>query len=418
MKENKDSYTEHALLDVEGVKRYAVQKLHLFEKVDGLQAEEIGDGNINYVFRVWDPTTNVSIIIKQADVYLRTSGRVLDVYRNKIEATILQLEGKLAKGYVPEVYAYDAQMCTLAMEDISAYKNMRLQLMDAQIYPHFAQEIAIFLAKTLLPTSDLVLASAKKKDYVHMFINKDLCDISERLVFSEPYTNDLDRNVITKGNEAFVQKNLYDNNRLQEHVAVLREKFMNHAQSLLHGDLHTGSIFINEEGIKIIDPEFAFYGPMGYDIGNVIGNLFFAWGRAMFMQPYHAPFVDWCAQSIAAIMDTTMQQIAKEYEVCVHFPLYQNEGFKSQYLANILADSLGYAGTEIIRRVVGDSKVIELTSIQDIEKRLMVERSLIKMGSWLIQNRSTITRSADVVAQFFNICRIREEGGTYETTGL
>lgn len=49
---------------------------------------------------------------------------------------------------------------------------------------------------------------------------------------------------------------------------------MNNAQALIHGDLHSGSIFINEKGIKVIDPEFAFYGPMGYDIGNVIGNLF------------------------------------------------------------------------------------------------------------------------------------------------
>ena len=34
---------------------------------------------------------------------------------------------------------------------------------------------------------------------------------------------------------------------------------MNYSQSLIHGDLHSGSIFINEKGIKIIDPEFSFY---------------------------------------------------------------------------------------------------------------------------------------------------------------
>lgn len=49
---------------------------------------------------------------------------------------------------------------------------------------------------------------------------------------------------------------------------------MNHAQALVHGDLHSGSIFVNEEGLKVIDPEFAYYGPIGYDIGNVIGNMF------------------------------------------------------------------------------------------------------------------------------------------------
>ena len=45
-------------------------------------------------------------------------------------------------------------------------------------------------------------------------------------------------------------------------------------KSLIHGDLHTGSIFINEESTKVFDPEFCFYGPMGY----VKGNCFFRLG--------------------------------------------------------------------------------------------------------------------------------------------
>ncbi len=48
---------------------------------------------------------------------------------------------------------------------------------------------------------------------------------------------------------------------------------MNNAQALLHGDLHTGSIFVNQDSTKVIDPEFAFYGPMAYDIGALIANL-------------------------------------------------------------------------------------------------------------------------------------------------
>lgn len=56
-------------------------------------------------------------------------------------------------------------------------------------------------------------------------------------------------------------------------VALLRHAFLTKAQSLLHGDLHTGSIFITKESTKVIDPEFAYYGPMGFDIGAVIANL-------------------------------------------------------------------------------------------------------------------------------------------------
>ena len=55
-------------------------------------------------------------------------------------------------------------------------------------------------------------------------------------------------------------------------VAKLKEGFLTHAQALIHGDLHTGSIMVTEEDTKVIDPEFAFYGPIGFDIGAVIGK--------------------------------------------------------------------------------------------------------------------------------------------------
>ena len=34
---------------------------------------------------------------------------------------------------------------------------------------------------------------------------------------------------------------------------------MTNAQALLHGDLHTGSVFVRDDSTKVIDPEFAFY---------------------------------------------------------------------------------------------------------------------------------------------------------------
>ena len=399
-----NNYDHHMLLDVEEVKRYVPSKLPYFQKDEVLQAEEIGDGNINYVFRVWNPDTGKSIIIKQADQYLRSSGRPLDVYRNKIEAEILKLEGTLAEGFVPKVYAYDETMCVLAMEDISAYKNMRKELMEGHIFPHFAENIAEFLARTLLPTTDLVLDRAVKKDNVKLFLNKELCDITEDLVLTEPYDNYKNRNIVVEENKEFVKEFLYENDLLKADVAQLRDRFMNHAQALVHGDLHSGSIFINENGIKIIDPEFAFYGPMGYDIGNVIGNLFFAWARTQFIEPQQTEFLAWCSHTIAATIDRTMEKLSQVYEQCVNCPLYRTKTFKQQYLKEILSDSLGYAGTEIIRRVVGDSKVMEVTSIKAIEKRVPFERALLKMGIWLIRNRKVICEGTEVSEQFKMIC--------------
>ena len=399
-----NNYEHHMLLDVEEVKCYVTSKLQYFQKDEVMQAEEIGDGNINYVFRVWNPDSGKSIIIKQADKFLRSSGRALDVYRNKIEAEILKLEGMLAEGFVPKVYAYDETMCVLAMEDISAYKNMRKELMEGRFFPHFAENIAEFLARTLLPTTDLVLDRAVKKDNVRLFLNKELCDITEDLVLTEPYNNYKNRNIVLPENEEFVKEFLYENEQLKADVAQLRDSFMNHAQALVHGDLHSGSIFINEQGIKIIDPEFAFYGPMGYDIGNVIGNLFFAWARIQFIEHRHTEFITWCSHTVADTIDLTMEKLSKVYEQCVECPLYRTKEFKQHYLRDVMSDSLGYAGTEIIRRVVGDSKVMEVTSIKETDKRVAFERALLKMGIWLIRNRKVIHEGMEVSEQFNMIC--------------
>ncbi|MCH2208382.1 MAG: phosphotransferase [Lentisphaerales bacterium] len=48
---------------------------------------------------------------------------------------------------------------------------------------------------------------------------------------------------------------------------------MTHGQDLIHGDLHTGSIMINEQDTRVIDPEFSFIGPMAYDLVALIQNL-------------------------------------------------------------------------------------------------------------------------------------------------
>jgi len=178
---------------------------------------------------------------------------------------------------------------------------------------------------------------------------------------------------------------------------------MNNAQALLHGDLHTGSIFANEQGVKVIDPEFAFYGPMGYDIGNVIGNLFFSWANRCFTAPQDTAAARALEDTIRGVCDLTAEKLTARYDELVTFPLYRAEGFCRAYLDGVMADSYGYAGTEIIRRVVGDSKVMEVTSVTDPDIRIPMERALIKMGIFLIRERESGLNGSAVTRAFRGI---------------
>lgn len=397
-----EKYQKHFRMSIQDAVNYT-KDLNIFSIESNLKGEEIGDGNINYIFRVIDEKTGKSVVLKQADKFLRSSGRPLDLERSRIEAEILKIEGKFAPEFIPEIYHYDEIMCVIIMEDISNYRNLRKELMEGKIFENFANEISTFLVNTLLPTTDLVLDSSDKKDNVKSFINKELCDISECLVFREPYINDRNRNIIIPENQEFVKKYIYEDKELHFEVAKLKNNFMNNAQSLIHGDLHSGSIFINETGLKVIDPEFSFYGPMGYDIGNVIGNLFFSLinrKHLMEISKNKTQFLSWLSRSIENIFDMFIKKFDTKYNEIVKEELYKNQDFKKWYLNEILSDTIGCAGLEIIRRVIGDSKVIEITSIDNIEKRIIVERELINIGINLIKNRCNIKKGNELLLNF------------------
>lgn len=86
---------------------------------------------------------------------------------------------------------------------------------------------------------------------------------------------------------------------------------MTNAQALLHGDLHTGSVFVRDDSTKVIDPEFAFYGPMGYDVGNVMANLMFAWVNAdATMSPgaKKDTYMDWLQTTMVEVIDLFKQK--------------------------------------------------------------------------------------------------------------
>lgn len=178
---------------------------------------------------------------------------------------------------------------------------------------------------------------------------------------------------------------------------------MNHGQALLHGDLHSGSIFANETGIKVIDPEFAFYGPMGYDIGNVIGNLFFAWARKAFTAPEETETIAAVRRVIQETTDKTWAKLEDQYDALVTFPLYRAPAFRRRWLEDVRADAFGYAGTEILRRTVGGSKVPELSEVTDASLRAPMERALVRMGIWLMKERRALQGGAELTERFQSI---------------
>ncbi len=403
-------FNTYFLMTTEQVGEYAKQKLDMFPKDATLSVKEIGDGNLNYVFKIVDETSGKSVILKQAGCEARISSDFkLSTDRNRIEVEILKIEDEYCPGLVPRVYMYDQVMNCFAMEDLSDYQVMRTALLKHEMFPHFAEDITTFLINTLLLSTDRVMDSKEKKALVKRYINPELCaDISEPLVYTEPYNDELKRNLVFPLNMDFVKKEFYSDEELHLEVAKLKYDFMNNAQSLIHGDLHTGSIFIKQGSTKVMDPEFAFYGPMGYDIGNVVANMLFAWANAdatLEEGEYKAKYLAWVESVVAETIDMFKVKYDKSFDENVSDSMAKTPGYKEYFLSTILSDTAGVAGLEISRRTIGMAQVKDLTTISDEKKRMRAERIVLTCAKDFIKNRANYTTGGHYIAKLHEVAK-------------
>ena len=396
-------FSSHYKMEGDDIIDYVFEHSNFFDSNENLVCEEIGDGNINYVYRIFDTNTKKSLILKQADVQTRVRpDGYLNPDRSIREAEVLKLYNKSAPDFSPKIIYADPVMAAIIMEDIGSYSNLRMELMAGKIFYGIEELIARFIVDTSLPSTDLVLAYQKKFQAAAKFYNPDLCKITEDLVFTHPYKDVRQRNILLPENADWLKKKFYEDSNLIARVAVLKEKFNNYTQGLIHGDLHSGSIFVKNENeetkIKIIDPEFAFYGPIAYDLGNVLAHFIFAQGYAKYSplfvdeEKQRTDFLSWLENAKNNLFKF-FHIFAKDFLVKnIKDPIYQNEIFIDNYIEKIKIDAVSFCGTELNRRIIGSAKTAEIINIKKIESRIALERDLAELGCTMILNPEEILR--------------------------
>ncbi|WP_019121349.1 S-methyl-5-thioribose kinase [Brevibacillus massiliensis] len=389
-----------------------VRKLpDLFDRDAALTSREIGDGNLNLVFHIRDERADKSVIVKQALPYARVVGESwpLTLDRSRIESEALRIQQKLAPGLVPLVYHYDSELALTVMEDLSDHVIMRQGLIAGNRYPLFAKHIGRFMAHTLFFTSDLGCDPFEKKALVGKFINPELCKITEDLVFTDPYEDAPTNNfnpLIRREVEA-----IWNHAELKREIAHLKYGFLTKAEALLHGDLHTGSIFVTETSTKVIDPEFAYYGPIGFDIGAVIANLLLNFAAQSGLQSdpdQRKEYRKYLLETVENVWEEFISQFVQLWHRQAKERSAHVDGFWQEYVVNLLADSAGYAGCKMLRRVIGLAGVADLNSIQDDAARADAERLALAIGQALILERRSLKGSTDISDL---ACRVTAEFG-------
>ena len=382
-------FNTYFLMNADEVTSYVKEKTDFFDKAAELSCTEIGDGNLNYVFRVVDAQSGRSLIVKQAGDTARISDEFkLSTNRIRIESNVLRLEGELAPGLVPDVYLFDDVMNCCVMEDLSDHTILRTALNEGRIFPKLADDLTTFMVNTLLLTSDVVMEHKAKKALVQDYINPELCEISEDLVYSEPFTDHNNRNDLFPANKEWIEENIYGDDQLRFEAAKLKFAFMTNTQALVHGDLHSGSVFVKEDSTKVIDPEFAFYGPMGYDVGNVVANLMFAWSRA-YITNADEKYVSWLEETIKNTVNLFAEKFLASWNENVTDIMAKEQGFDRWYLDSVLKDTASVTGMEMIRRIAGLAKVKDLTTIADEKQRVTAERICLSAAKQFILNSAS-----------------------------
>ena len=370
-----------------------------------LRAREVGDGNLNLVFFVEnadDPTN--SLVVKQALPYLRVVGESWPLTRERVryETQALRKHNEVAPGLAPEVYDYEEEMSTLVMEHLRAHEIMRKPLVRRQRFPEFADHISTFLANSLFFTSDLYLTGVEKKRLQATFVNESLRKLQEDFVYTNPYMESEENNWNPLVDEA-VQA-VRANAELKMTLAEAKRAYTTHAEALIHADLHTGSIMVNEEDTRVIDPEFAFFGPMAYDVGAVLQNLVLNYLSHYAHTPDREERESYQAYLLDMIADI-WHQFARKFDAlwvennrgeAVPTAYWDFPGgdeafaeYRRRYIGRLLRQTALHGGTKFLRRMMGIVSVWDISSIEDPEKRAVAESAAIKIGKrWALEHEA------------------------------
>ncbi|MCK9373424.1 MAG: S-methyl-5-thioribose kinase [Sulfuricurvum sp.] len=396
---------EYTILDNDKVRGYIQDTPELMAILgEGeLSIQEVGDGNLNYVYIV--ESSKSKIILKQAVPYLRIAGEGWPLSRERMNYEIRALSyfREIAPSFIPTIYHANEEMSVVALRFLENHIIMRRGLMEGIRYPKFAEQITDFLAASLLKSSSLYLSSESKRALMDRFnTNTQLCKISEDFIFTFPYMEHDSNNINPK--MVSVQKELQNDTEFKVQMLKLKYLFMNQSDALLHGDLHTGSIMLNKDETYVIDPEFAFFGPFGFDIGALIANLLQSY-VSHFERTRDSDYQQWLLETVEAIFVKFEAKFLDHWNRTDESALiahgYADEAvlasFQKQFMEMIFRQSVGFAGAKMARRLFGIAGVEDITGIDDPDARARVEKKSLAIAKRFVKEYEKIGNVKELI---------------------
>ncbi|GAA3797004.1 S-methyl-5-thioribose kinase [Cellulomonas soli] len=389
------------VLDVTTVPAYLATRPGVSDLIDLSTAtvQEVGDGNLNLVFVVRDAQGR-SLVVKQSLPYVRMVGESWPLSQDRILA-----EGRgyvaaqsLSPELTPAFHGLDAERRVLVLEDLSSWTVWRRSLNDGVIDPGAGAAVGTYAARIAFGTSVLGRRAEDVQEAAAGAANPELCRITEDLVFTEPF---IDHEQNAWDDELTADVLALRDPALLDEVAALKFRFLTAGQALIHGDLHSGSVFVpgapqraqGAPAAKVFDIEFAFYGPVGFDLGTSLANHLFAHVRAEVLDR-PADFRTWVAGLPAETWDAFVAEIGRLWPQ--RADASWTDGFRDAWIDAVWQDAVGFAGLEAIRRVVGLAKVSDLQTL-GTDERVRAARAVLRTARGWITDRTRITGPGELL---------------------
>ncbi|PRZ30179.1 5'-methylthioribose kinase [Antricoccus suffuscus] len=333
--------------------------------------------------------TGRCVVLKQALPYVRLVGPEWPMTEDRArrEANTITAHTKVSPRHVCNLIDFDADNHALALEDLTDHEVLRTRLNDGGSHEDIFEQLAQYVADVAMGTSWYGVSEEDFRRAAAAAINPELCNITEDLIFTEPFLGG-GRNEFPDSIAPVVDRLQADSEWIAAGM-MMRHRFMSTQEAHIHGDLHTGSVFVRGTGaalsVKAFDSEFAFYGPVGFDLGLMWANILAAAVRAAMLGE-----TDRSRRLLDAIgsswksFTARMRQNWKNRVTPEKYP----DACLELWLAKILDDGLGFAGCEATRRTVGLAKLSDIETVPE-DKYPTAATAMLTLGRSLVIDRST-----------------------------
>jgi len=337
--------TEAKLLTEETVPAYLSSrhsKLNLFPENATLTATAIEGGNVNYAFLVRCSSSSRTCFVKQAPEFVAIfgpGGYPLTSARMRVEIDVFDewkaiLGEDLAAKYLPTIHLFDETNMAFVMEFFEGFELLdRVLVESGTCWEEVSRGLGDFMGRTHAATHSSLVPPPRTAYLTEHFENRAMRDVQLEFVFTKAYAESTDEQ----------REGLDMSPEFLAEVELLKTQYDGRGDPLnlvlSHGDLHPGSVMVDETGsVKIIDPEFAVYASPGLDLGSMLsGYVLAAIHQAYAGKP----------QAVASICEGA-RAVWEAYEVAA-----KEGGVEEKYVSRAEIETVGFTVAEVCRTALG-----------------------------------------------------------------